>query len=130
MQYGCVAVRQNGIETAHHCIRAAVLKILPIVSNTSTSPLSPMPRKHLEDVLVLFPEVFVEVSVQHGVDAGIGQAQDVADAVDQGVAVAAVAHQGFQNLRAKILKEKSRNNRLAPHGGGIAQWAALGPMIR
>ena len=65
-----------------------------------------MPRKHLEDVLVLFPEVFVEVSVQHRVDARVGQAQDVADAVDQGMAVAAVAHKGLQNLGAKVLQSQ------------------------
>ena len=82
------------------------LGFLPVVTNTSAPPLSPVPRKHLEDVLVLFPEVFVEVSVQHRVDARVGQAQDVADAVDQGMAVAAVAHQGLQNLGAKVLQSQ------------------------
>ncbi len=37
------------------------------------------------DGLVLLAEVLVEVAVQHGVGAGVAQAQDVADAVNQGV---------------------------------------------
>ncbi len=76
------------------------------MSNTPAPPsLRSVPREHLEDVLVLFPEVFVEVAVQDWVDASVGQAQDVADAVHQGVAVAPVAHQGFKNLWTEILKE-------------------------
>jgi hypothetical protein len=56
---------------------------LPIVSQASVSPsFCPVPGKHLEDVLILLPEVLVQVAVQHGVDARVGETQNVADAVD------------------------------------------------
>jgi hypothetical protein len=53
------------------------------VSQASVSPsFCPVPRKHLEDVLILLPEVLVQVAVQHGVDARVGETQNVTDAVD------------------------------------------------
>ena len=45
-----------------------------------------------------------QLTVQDRVDARVGQAQDVADAVDQSVAVAPVTHQGLENVRAEVLK--------------------------
>jgi hypothetical protein len=51
-----------------------------------------MPWKHLEDVLILLPKVLVQVPVEDGVDAGVGQPQNVTDAVDEGMAVTAVTH--------------------------------------
>ena len=56
---------------------------LPVVSHASvSSSFGPMPGKHLEDVLILFPEVLVQVAVQHWVDARVREAQNVADSVD------------------------------------------------
>jgi hypothetical protein len=46
-----------------------------------------------------------QVAVQDRVDARVGQAHDVADAVHEGVAVATVAHQRLENVGAEVLKK-------------------------
>jgi len=47
---------------------------------------------HLEDMLILLAKVLVQVPVEDRVNASVGQPQNVADTVDEGVAVTAVAH--------------------------------------
>jgi hypothetical protein len=43
-------------------------------------------------MLILLAKVLVQVPVEDRVDASVGQPQNVADTVDEGMAVTAVAH--------------------------------------